>query len=96
MSALNAAVAEQLIAFKKETDALIEKGVKKDEAIFQVLRKYIIESRPVRFRGERLQQGMAGRGCPSGIVHGGGLYPGFKGLLLGEGQAVVRGQRDIE
>ena len=51
MIALNAAVAEQLIAFKKETDTLIEKGVKKDEAIFQVLRKYIIESRPVRFEG---------------------------------------------
>ena len=51
MIALNAAVAEQLIAFKKETDTLIEKGVKKDEAIFQVLRKYIIESKPVRFEG---------------------------------------------
>ena len=51
MIALNAAVAEQLIAFKKETDALIEKGVKKDEAIFQILRKYIIESKPVRFEG---------------------------------------------
>ena len=48
MIALNAAVAEQLIAFKKETDALIEKGVKKDEAIFQILRKYIIESKPDR------------------------------------------------
>ena len=51
MIALNAAVAEQLIAFKRETDALIDKGVKKDEAIFQVLRKYIIESKPVRFEG---------------------------------------------
>ena len=51
MIALNAAVAEQLIAFKKETDALIERGVKKDEAIFQILRKYIIESKPVRFEG---------------------------------------------
>ena len=51
MIVLNAAVAEQLIAFKKETDTLIDKGVKKDEAIFQVLRKYIIESRPVRFEG---------------------------------------------
>lgn len=51
MIALNAAVAEQLIAFKRETDALIEKGVKKDEAIFQILRKYIIESKPVRFEG---------------------------------------------
>ena len=51
MVVLNAAVAVQLVRFKKETDALIEKGVKKDEAIFQVLRKYIIESRDIRFEG---------------------------------------------
>ena len=30
---------------------MIDKGVKKDEAIFQVLRKYIIESKLVRFEG---------------------------------------------
>ena len=48
---LNAAVAEQLASFKRETDLLIDKGVKKDEAIFQVLRKYIIESKLIRFEG---------------------------------------------
>ena len=51
MIVLNAAVAQQLIAFKKETDALIDKGVKKDEAIFQVLRKYIIACKKIRFEG---------------------------------------------
>jgi glutamine synthetase len=49
MIVLNTAVADQLARFKKKTDALIEKGVKKDEAIFQVLREYIIDSKPVRF-----------------------------------------------
>ena len=49
--ALNTAVADQLIKFKKDVDALIDKKVKKDEAIFQVLRKYIIESKSVRFEG---------------------------------------------
>ncbi len=51
MSILNAAVAEQLTAFKQETDALIDKGVKKDEAIFQTLRRYIIACRKIRFEG---------------------------------------------
>ncbi len=51
MIALNSAVAAQLIGFKKDVDALIDKGVKKDEAIFQVLRQYIIDSRPIRFEG---------------------------------------------
>ena len=44
-------MAEQLIAFKKEADALIDRGVKKDEAIFQVLRKYIIACKKIRFEG---------------------------------------------
>ena len=36
MTVLNAAVAQQLMHFKKDVDAIIAKGVKKDEAIFQV------------------------------------------------------------
>ena len=52
MIVLNTAVANQLKEFKKEVDDLIEnKGLKKDEAIFQVLRKYIKYSKKVRFEG---------------------------------------------
>ncbi|MBN1144253.1 MAG: glutamine synthetase III [Bacteroidales bacterium] len=51
MIALNAAVAEQLSEFKKDVDKLIERDVKKDEAIFQVLRQYITDSKPIRFEG---------------------------------------------
>ncbi len=48
---LNTAMTAQLIRFKAEVDALIEKDVKKDEAILQVIRKYIIESKKIRFEG---------------------------------------------
>jgi glutamine synthetase len=51
MIALNTAVADQLTKFKVEVDALIEAGVKKDEAIFQILKKLIIESKAIRFDG---------------------------------------------
>lgn len=51
MTALNTAVASQLIDFKKDVDVLIDKGVKKDEAILQVLRKLIEFSKPIRFDG---------------------------------------------
>ncbi len=51
MAALNTAIAAQLLEFRKDVDAIIAKGVKKDEAIFQVLRKYIKESKNVRFDG---------------------------------------------
>jgi len=51
MTVLNSAMAEQLKEFKRNVDKLINKGVKKDEAIFQTLRQYIIESKPIRFEG---------------------------------------------
>ncbi len=49
---LNAVVANQLNKFKTEVDALIEQDVKKDEAIFQVLKDLIIDSKPIRFNGD--------------------------------------------
>jgi glutamine synthetase len=53
---LNAVVANQLCKFKTEVDALIEKGTKKDEAIFQVLKRLIVESKPIRFNGNGYSQ----------------------------------------
>jgi glutamine synthetase len=52
MTALNAAMAVQLKDFKAAVDRLINEGIKKDEAIFQVLKKLIIESKPIRFNGD--------------------------------------------
>ncbi len=53
MTTLNAIVAEQLIEFKKEVDSLIEKNdLKKDEAIFNVLREYIKNSKKILFEGD--------------------------------------------
>lgn len=51
MLALNAAVAEQLIDFKKEVDALIEGGEAKERALFKVIRKCIRETKAIRFDG---------------------------------------------
>ncbi len=52
MTVLNSIIARQLIDFKTEVDTLIEsKGLKKDEAIFNVLREYIKTSRNILFEG---------------------------------------------
>lgn len=56
MTVLNSAVAEQLNEFKKAVDKIIAKDVKKDEAIFQVLRQYIAESKPIRFEGNNYSE----------------------------------------
>ena len=53
MTVLNTIVAKQLKQFKKEVDSLIDaKNLKKDEAIFNVLREYIKESKKIRFEGD--------------------------------------------
>ncbi|GGH47011.1 glutamine synthetase [Mangrovimonas yunxiaonensis] len=52
MTVLNTIVAKQLIMFKEEVDALIKaKKLKKDEAIFNVLREYIKVSKRILFEG---------------------------------------------
>ncbi len=53
---LNTAVADQLTIFNREVKALMKKKVKKDEAIFQVLRKYIMESKSIRFDGNNYSE----------------------------------------
>mgnify|MGYP001026424141 FL=1 len=53
MTVLNTIVAKQLKEFRKEVDALIDnKNLKKDEAIFNVLREYIKASKNIRFEGD--------------------------------------------
>ena len=53
MTVLNAIVAKQLIEFKKSVDLLIEeKKMKKDDAIFNVLREYVKDSKRIRFEGD--------------------------------------------
>ncbi len=51
MTVLNTIVAAQLRSFRKSVDTLIDKGVKKDEAILRVIRDLIASSKPVRFEG---------------------------------------------
>ena len=52
MTVLNTIVAKQLKDFKQEVDALIkDKKMKKDDAIFNVLREYIKGSKRIRFEG---------------------------------------------
>ena len=53
MTVLNTIVAKQLKEFKLEVDALIDdKNLKKDEAIFNILREYIKDAKKVRFEGD--------------------------------------------
>lgn len=57
MTILNTIVANQLKEFKRDLDKLLNrKGIKKDEAIFTVLRDYIKRSKKIRFEGDGYSQ----------------------------------------
>lgn len=56
MTILNMIVAEQLIKFKAEVDKMIKKGDKKDVALMTVIKKYIKESKAIRFEGNGYSQ----------------------------------------
>ena len=51
MTVLNTIVAEQLNKFKVEVDKLLKKGEKKDVALMTVIKRYIKESKAIRFEG---------------------------------------------
>jgi glutamine synthetase len=51
MTVLNAIVADQLVKFKGDVDRLIKKGEKKDIALLTVIKRYIKESKDIRFEG---------------------------------------------
>src|SRR5690606_9544597 len=51
MTVLNLIVADQLNKFKAEVDKLIKKGEKKDVALMTVIKRYIKESKAIRFEG---------------------------------------------
>lgn len=69
MTALNTILAETLKKFKKDVDALIDKGEKKEIAIMHVIREYIVSSEKILFEGdnysEEWQKEAEKRGLPN-------------------------------
>jgi len=66
---LNSVLASQLLKFKKSVDVLVEKNVKKDEAIFQVLKNLIIESKPIRFNGDGYSEDWVKEAAKRGLTN---------------------------
>ncbi|MFA6652690.1 MAG: glutamine synthetase III, partial [Bacteroidales bacterium] len=48
---LNTAVAQQLINFKTQVDKELKSGLKQEDALIKVIRKFVKESREIRFEG---------------------------------------------
>ena len=68
MTTLNAIVAKQLRDFKVEVDALIDsKDMKKDDAIFNVIREYIKQSKKILFEGDGYSEVWANEAAKRGL-----------------------------
>jgi glutamine synthetase len=69
MTILNTIMAETLKNFKKDVDALIEKGEKKEIAILHVIKEYIVSSEKILFEGngysEEWEKEAERRGLPN-------------------------------
>lgn len=69
MTVLNAIVADQLNKFKVEVDKLIKKGEKKDVALLTILKKYIKESKDIRFEGNGYSDEWAAEAAKRGLAN---------------------------
>jgi glutamine synthetase len=67
MTVLNTMMAETLKQFKKDVDAHIEKGEKKEIAIMHVLRNYIAASKKIRFEGDNYSDEWAAEAKKRGL-----------------------------
>ncbi|HNF72428.1 MAG TPA: glutamine synthetase type III, partial [Chitinophagaceae bacterium] len=67
MTILNTIMADTLISFKKEVDALIEGGEKKEIAVMHIIRKYIAESKNICFEGDNYSEAWAEEAARRGL-----------------------------
>lgn len=101
MFILNAAVAQQIARFKTLTDKEMSEGLSKDEAILKVIRRFIIESKNIRFEGngysEEWHKEAARRGLKgiSDIPSAFAAYLDKKTLTLME-ETHVLSEREVE
>ncbi len=89
MIALNSAVAYQLVKFKQDVDSLIQKGKNKDEAIFQILKKNIIESQRVLFEGDNYSKEWHKEAVKRGLSNIAGVPDSLKSYVTPNSREVL-------
>ncbi len=84
MVVLNTIVAQQLVEFKAEVDAELEKGLKKEVVIVNILRRYIRESRNILFEGNGYSQEWVEEAAKRGLPNITTTPPALKAYLSSE------------
>ena len=101
MVVLNTIVAQQLKLFKAELDIEIEKGVKKEVAIINILKRYITESRSVLFEGNGYSQEWVDEAAKRGLSNITTTPPALKSYLSAKARALfvdngIFNERELE
>jgi glutamine synthetase len=84
MTIVNAILAEQLIDFKKQVDENIEAGLTKDEAIFKIIQKFIVESKDIRFEGNGYGEEWVKEAAKRGLTNVNSICEAAKTLISKE------------
>lgn len=91
MTVLNTIVAETLKQFKKDVDAIIEKGEKKEIAIMQVIQKYIVESKKVLFEGDGYSEEWEKEAAKRGLANVKTTPPSLDAYVTDKSKALFEG-----
>ncbi len=78
---INTIMAEQLKEFRLEVEKLVEKGIKRDEAILQILKRYIKETKNICFDGNGYSQEWVEEAERRGLVNVANVPDGVKAYL---------------
>lgn len=95
MIVLNTAMAAQLTDFKTKVDEKINQGESKQQAIFEVLKSYIKESKPIRFDGNgysdewKIEASRRGLDCESSVPEIIKAYTTPKSIQMFESMGVM-------
>jgi glutamine synthetase len=91
MIVLNTAVAQQLTKFREGVEKIIAKGIKKDEAILQCLRKVIVESKKIRFEGNGYSKEWIDEAAKRGLPNISNPLEAFKTFLWDSSSKLLTG-----
>jgi len=69
MISLNTMLAKQLTMFKQDVDTLISTGIDFEDSVYQVIKKYIIQSKRIRFEGNNYSEEWIAESARRGLAN---------------------------
>ena len=91
MTIMNTIMGRQLMDFKTEVDSLLASGTDKDAAILAVIKKYITESKNIRFEGDNYSDEWKAEAARRGLANTPNTPDALKAYVTKEAQELFTG-----